>query len=225
MAALPWMPLYPADYLADTAHLTRAQSGSYMLLLMNYWQTGKALDNSGERLASVARMSSEEWAIEKPILAEFFTIKRGKWIHKRVENDLQKVFAKSTQASHAASTGARKRANERLASAQRNLSDTDTDTDTDTRRSTATAPDAARRPPKKNGHRVNFNFQTGKFEGVTEGDELRWQEAYPAIAVPVEIDKAASWMRANPANRKKNYERYIVNWLSRAQERAPRINK
>ena len=103
--------------------------------------------------------------------------------------------------------------------------DTDTDTDTDTRRSTATAPDAARRPPKKNGHRVNFNFQTGKFEGVTEGDELRWQEAYPAIAVPVEIDKAASWMRANPANRKKNYERYIVNWLSRAQERAPRINK
>ena len=141
MAALPYIPLYIADYLADTAHLTRGQSGSYLYLLMNYWQTGKALDNKGERLAIVARMTAEEWAIEKPILAEFFTVKGNKWTHHRVEADLEKVFAKSKKASFAGSAGARKRANERIANAEQTLNHTkpsnhteaDTEADTDVR--------------------------------------------------------------------------------------------
>jgi hypothetical protein len=99
----------------------------------------------------------------------------------------------------------------------------DTEADKSKATSTTTAPDAARRPPKKNGAAINFNFEAGRFDGIKDTDELRWQEAYPAIAVPDEIGKAAAWMRANPANRKKNYERYIVNWLSRAQEKAGRV--
>ena len=140
MAALPYIPLYIADYLADTAHLTRGQSGSYLYLLMNYWQTGKALDNKGERLAIVARMTAEEWAIEKPILAEFFTVKGNKWTHHRVEADLEKVFAKSKKASFAGSAGARKRANERIANAEQTLNHTkpsnhtEADTEADTRK-------------------------------------------------------------------------------------------
>lgn len=140
MAALPYIPLYIADYLADTAHLTRAQSGSYLYLLMNYWQTGKALDNKGERLAIVARMSPEEWAIEKPILAEFFTVKGNKWTHHRVEADLEKVFAKSKKASFAGSESARKRANNRLTNVEQTLNHTkpsnhtEADTDTDTKK-------------------------------------------------------------------------------------------
>lgn len=83
---------------------------------------------------------------------------------------------------------------------------------------------AARRPPA-NGHKVEFSFESGKFVGITDADELRWQKAYPAIAVPVEVDKAAAWMKANPSNRKKNYERFLVNWFGRAQERAPRVGR
>lgn len=74
-----------------------------------------------------------------------------------------------------------------------------------------------------NGHKIDFDLQTGKFAGIAEGEELRWQSAYPAIAVPVEIEKAAAWLMANPANRKKNYARFLVNWFGRAQERAPRV--
>ena len=66
------MQLYVSDYLADTAHLNASQHGAYILLLMNYWQQGKPLNNSRERLATVARMTPEEWEDNREILAEFF---------------------------------------------------------------------------------------------------------------------------------------------------------
>ena len=76
-----------------------------------------------------------------------------------------------------------------------------------------------------NGHKIDFDFDKGAFKGITESDELRWQEAYPAVPIPPEICKAAAWLHANPANRKKNNERYLVNWSSRAQERAGRVRR
>jgi len=95
------MQLYVSDYLADTAHLTAQQHGAYLLLLMNYWQKGKPLDNTNERLQYVARMTGEEWEANKDILAEFFWIDGDTWSHTRIDNDLEKVREKSEKASKA----------------------------------------------------------------------------------------------------------------------------
>jgi len=48
-------------------------------------------------------------------------------------------------------------------------------------------------------------------------------EAYPAVNVPVEIARAEAWLVANPANAKRDGDRYLNAWLSRAQEKAPRV--
>ena len=109
MSSLPYMQLYVSDYLADTAHLNAAQNGAYLLLLMNYWQRGKPLDNTGDRLAFVARMTPEEWEDNREILAEFFWIDGDVWTHARVENDLAKVREKSEQSSNAGQKSALKR--------------------------------------------------------------------------------------------------------------------
>lgn len=48
--------------------------------------------------------------------------------------------------------------------------------------------------------------------------------AFPAIDVAREIAAAEAWLIANPKNTKKDGDRYLNGWLSRAQERAPRVD-
>ncbi|MGN2244913.1 YdaU family protein [Frateuria sp. GZRR33] len=146
MAALPYMQLYVADYLADTAHLSAEENGAYLLLIFNYWQRGHALSNASERLANVARLSSERWAEIKPKLAEFFTIDGDTWTHDRIEADLAAVAAKSTKAKAAGATGGSKRVanakqtlGERSTDADQTSSHTDTDTDTEDKSKSAGA--------------------------------------------------------------------------------------
>jgi hypothetical protein len=49
-------------------------------------------------------------------------------------------------------------------------------------------------------------------------------DAYPAIDVLGEVKKASAWLAANPKNRKKNGARFLLGWLGRGQERAPRVS-
>lgn len=50
-----------------------------------------------------------------------------------------------------------------------------------------------------------------------------WRKAYPAVDVDAEVAKAYAWALANPKNRKENWARFLVNWLGKAQERAPAV--
>lgn len=83
----PWMPLYVADYLADTGHLSTLEHGAYMLLIMHYWQRG-GLPDDDARLASIARASLEQWSGMRDTIAEFFN---GDWSHDRIDEELEKA--------------------------------------------------------------------------------------------------------------------------------------
>ncbi len=101
MAALPYIQLYVADYLADTMHLTTEEHGAYLLLIMNYWQTGKPLQS--ERIPNVIRLTKSRFNEIEKTLSEFFTIiEPGLWVHERIEMDLAFVRSKSEKASDSA---------------------------------------------------------------------------------------------------------------------------
>jgi uncharacterized protein YdaU (DUF1376 family) len=139
MAALPYMPLYVADYLADTAHLSTQAHGAYLLLIMNYWQRGEALPCEDRKLARIARMTDEEWAGVRDDIADFFTDENGFWRHGRIEAELNKVREKSEKASSAGKASAQRRSNERSTDVQQTFNHTDTDTDTDNKKDKAKA--------------------------------------------------------------------------------------
>ena len=109
MAALPYMQFFVADYLADTAHLNTTQHGAYLLLIMNYWQRGKPLPAKDEYLAQICRLNLDQWLEIKPVIEEFFTIKKDQWTHKRIDKDLLAVMSKSTKRSEAGKASAVKK--------------------------------------------------------------------------------------------------------------------
>tara|TARA_R110000822_G_scaffold41144_8_gene111811 strand:+ start:1114 stop:2043 length:930 start_codon:yes stop_codon:yes gene_type:complete len=107
---MAWMPMYFADWIADTMHLSVAQHGAYFLLVSNYWISRKALKNDDKYLASITRCSAEQWAEMRPTLEEFFTIEENTWVHGRIESELAKAALKYEQAVANGRAGGRAKA-------------------------------------------------------------------------------------------------------------------
>jgi hypothetical protein len=61
------------------------------------------------------------------------------------------------------------------------------------------------------------------FDIATEAEIRRWDQIYGQIDVTGELYKMDEWVHANPARHKKNYKRFIVNWLAKAQREAEAI--
>ena len=96
-----WMPLYVADYLADTSRLTTEQHGAYLLLLMDYWRNGPPPDDDAI-LQQITRMRPDAWSIARAVLEQFFNIENGVWKHNRVEKELSDAKdKKETQVARA----------------------------------------------------------------------------------------------------------------------------
>jgi hypothetical protein len=75
MSLRPWMPFYVADYLKDTGHLTVAEHGAYLLLIMRYWQD-ESLPSDERLIARYAHLSPEQWADSRDVILDLFTRKR-----------------------------------------------------------------------------------------------------------------------------------------------------
>ncbi len=72
-----------------------------------------------------------------------------------------------------------------------------------------------------NANEVRFDAASGAWS-VPDLLLSQWVKAYPAVDVNVELVAASAWLLANTKNQKSNYARFLGNWLTRAQDRAPR---
>ncbi len=73
------------------------------------------------------------------------------------------------------------------------------------------------------GAEIFFDREAARFTGITDQKIELWGSAYPALNLQQEISKATAWLMENPKNKKKNYGKFLTGWMSRAQERAPRV--
>jgi len=105
MSAIIWMPLYVGDYRRDTAHLSAAQHGAYLLLIMHYWQQG-GLPDEDDQLSRIASMSLAEWKKNRSVLRAFFG--EG-WRHARIDEELKNAVERYQKRSAAGKNGNAKR--------------------------------------------------------------------------------------------------------------------
>jgi len=97
----PWMPLYVGDYLGDTGHLTTAQHGAYLLLMMHYWRKGELPDDD-RQLSKITKLPLKTWCEYRPTLQDFFY--EG-WKHKRIDAELAKMLRVSQNRAIAGQKG------------------------------------------------------------------------------------------------------------------------
>ncbi len=90
MAELPALYLWTDRYLADTTHLTRAEHGTYLLLLIHLWRAPhQRIPNDPAWIARKMGCSLEVYEAEiQPIIDEFCQCD-GNWI---TQKTLSKVF-------------------------------------------------------------------------------------------------------------------------------------
>lgn len=104
-----WMPMYWADYLADTTHLTTEQHGAYFLLIGTYWRQGRPLPNDDKKLAQITRLSHADWIKVREEILCFFVAKNGRLHHKRIDQELKKAKNITLSRSNAGKIGAANR--------------------------------------------------------------------------------------------------------------------
>lgn len=204
----PWMPLYVADYLADTGHLSAAEHGAYMLLIMHYWTNG-GLPDDERRLARIARMSEDEWRAARDELASFF---QDGWRHARIDAEL----AKSEEISSKRKAAAEQRHNKSNANASANAEQVQTQSQPQSQVSSneLTNPRAKRAErgvspefedfwtayPRRPGNPkdpASREFETLRAAGVDPATIIAGATAYAAFCVgkePQFIAQATTWL-------------------------------
>lgn len=196
MSNRAWMPLHIADYLADTGHLTAAEHGAYLLLIMHYWQNG-ALPGNEKMIARIAKLSADQWEDSRDILAMLFG---PDWTHKRIDAELSKadgIIEKRRAAAEARYAGKTKSTSDANAvHVDSNCSDTGV-------------------PPTTINLDSSLRSESNLRESASAGnsDFKDWFSSWPSFASDDERSTLEEWGKLSQADRKaavSNTEAYVA---------------
>lgn len=105
MSELPFIPLYVPDFDSKTDYLTLEEEGLYFRLLRLMWKTpGCSVPNDEKWIARRLRIHGDEIDVLKIIVEDFCTVKKGRLIQKR----LQEEFGKAISVKEARSEASKK---------------------------------------------------------------------------------------------------------------------
>jgi len=109
--SLPYFPMFPADFDADTGHLTLAEDGAYNRLLRLQWRCpGCKMPGDMEWIFRKAKAVTEaDRAVIESVIAEFFTRKGGKiWNARLLKEHVKSDVAHSKRVAAGSKGGAAK---------------------------------------------------------------------------------------------------------------------
>lgn len=207
MSNRAWMPLHIENYLADTGHLTAAEHGAYMLLIMSYWREG-GLPADERLIQRMSRLSKDEWAESRDIIAALF---QEGWKHKRIDEELTKadeIIEKRRSA--ALGRHAKSKAGAHAEQVQSKCTDTGVPPRTDNQEpnGSSTNPRGARLAPD--------------WSLPVEWREWAVNAGLPPERCDLEASKMQNWsINAGAKGAKKDWFRAWQNWVREAVDKLP----
>jgi uncharacterized protein YdaU (DUF1376 family) len=216
------------DWLGSSAKATMTvlQQGAYRNLLDWQWQMDDCMLPADQAtLASLSGLNTEWGSNATAILRHFIKHEDGRIYNpklrqiwgERCESHERRVFAgksggfhkhKPSNASSNASSNATVELPER---AYGSGSGSDSG-------SSASGKGDARGGQKTEKVSISLEPLLG-WVGISDEKKAKWSRAYPACDIDRQLEAMKCWVEANPQKGKKsNWERFIVNWLSRKQD-------
>lgn len=96
MTDIHTIPLHMGDLIQDTYHLSAAEFGAYVRLIVAHYRYGvDGIPDQDELLRKLAGCTGRQWPQIRPMVEPFFTLQDGVWLQKRVLQVLQAMQAKS----------------------------------------------------------------------------------------------------------------------------------
>lgn len=110
--SLPYFPMFPTDFDADTGHLSFAEDGAYNRLLRLSWRCpGAKMPDDLDWICRKARaFSDDDRALIAAILSEFFTRSGGKVFSRRLAKEWDEAHAAHNKRVSAGSRGGKAKA-------------------------------------------------------------------------------------------------------------------
>jgi uncharacterized protein YdaU (DUF1376 family) len=232
-----WMPVYTRDILASCADMSATQFGAYMRLLLWAWDSG-GLPNDMEACCRIAGgLAPSDWAVvRKRLVVIDAGTSEERLSHPRLEREREKAQGLHQKRCDAMERARQRNPKNRPDQSIDQLSDQSIDQSIDQSSDTQPQPPpqppciknetpseflgrTPKRRPTRRTYRIRWEPEAG-WVGITDADIALWTETYPAVDVRGQLREMHAHWRANLAKaRKSNWERSIVGWLSREQDR------
>jgi len=223
-AKLPFIQWYPADWIAATTMLSPATRGIWFDILNVMWQMDRAEKITGT-LAEIARAGRCDAVQMRTAIDELTTFHVADITER---NDKVTVVCRRFKKANAE----RVRIREAVKKSRRNENVTP-DIAEDRRHNIKTEnlpfsvspePEKSGNPGKRTPEKIFFDYDgDARIHGITKQQLDLWKENFPAVDVDTELKSASAWLDGNRKNRKTDVKRFLVNWLKRQQDRAPRV--
>jgi uncharacterized protein YdaU (DUF1376 family) len=208
MAEFPALPLFTDAIIADCAHLSDTEFGLYLRILMLMWRSPECRIPHDE--AWIGRKLQRDYAMALPLLNEFCQTDGNWWTQKR----LLKEFAYVRKTSKRQSDAAKARWNKDKPSSHGNAA-----WHTSGNALTPTPTPKVKEKDKSFSKKIRFDTSVNQLKGITKEQLKGWEDTYPGLDLNHELLAMEQWLIANPSKRKKQYERFINNWLKGAHDK------
>lgn len=230
---IDYFPFNAKDWLLsmNVQAMNSDERGQYIHLLCHDWIS----DGIPNDVAMLSKMVGKD-SVSDNVLAMFTVCEDGRLRNNRLAQTRETVRAKLSKYSDMGKMSVSKRQNQTKVKRRLNVGSTQVErrlnNEIEIEIESKEVKDISTLAPNETKKRVRsarlhtdditFDYETGAYSNITDKDFELWKDAYPAVNMDVALNQSAAWLKANPTKRKKNYRRFITNWMSRKQERGGR---